>query len=210
MRKAIVLTALCLLITNGIAKDLGWLVKPEKGGSGYPESGFIYQWSVTPVLCHSGWEPDKEENTTPSGWNRLGIYGAEFGLAAVGSGLCAALAYGFYSSWKDYAEFNGPGFVGFVGGALIYSITSPFLSAAGTHFAGKLLGQKGKFSHALLGAAVGDVLGLGAAIGYEFATLRKGDLETTDKVALGIWAVFPPIGSVVGYNVGMGGNYGEW
>ena len=146
--------------------------------------------------ANSGYAP--EENTAPSALKRIGIYSGEFGLAAVGTAIAAAGAVCVGGVVGNQFPDEYRSLVGGVVCDFTYLLTSPFLSGAGTHLGGKLFGERGKFSHALVGGAIGDVLGIVAVYGIWSYTQRHGYVRPTPLL---IWLALPPVGSVVAYNI---------
>jgi len=128
MTRAIVFTALCLLITNGSGKDLGWLVKEP----------YQVQRNQTQVMYSQTYNPTgKERHCSP-----VGTYATEFGLATAGS-LCAFIGGYTVGCWL-VEEGGEAGFIlaryGMLG---IYAITCPFLTGGGACLGGRICEQKG-------------------------------------------------------------------
>ncbi len=189
MKKAIVLTALCLLITNGIAKDLGWLLKEP----------YQLQRNQTQVMYSQTYNPTgKERHCSP-----VGAYATEFGLATAGS-LYAVIVGMTVAGllWEQGGE------VGYMLAPYvmdgIYGITCPFLTAGGACLGGKICGQKGSYWRTVLGSFLGEAAGFGAGIWYlNFAT-KDGSLTYAEDLVYALCLGIPPaLGATITYNLWM-------
>jgi hypothetical protein len=87
---------------------------------------------------------------------------------------------------------------GIAAGCGVYALTSTFLSAAGTYFMGRLLGQGGSFGHALVGGAVGGAAGGGVLVAFEYSNGRTG-VPCWPLLPIGL--ALPAAGAVTSYNV---------
>ena len=138
---------------------------------------------------------------TLTGWQRTGVYGLEFGSAAVGTATAGAVAIGFAWAVLPHNDDVQPDLaVGIgLGTALI---PSPVLAATGTYFGGKIVRQHGSFWRTLVGSLVGGVVGTALAYGYNISwTSHHNYYGTTQTVVTLSCAVVPTwLGSVVAYN----------
>jgi len=202
MKKAIVFTALCLLITNGIGRDLSWLINDNSQQVYWTNSPF-YQQRVK-----HGWQPEGEDRALSS--PPALVYAGEFGLGIVGAGVSiAGLYYAFFSSSVAYNILDGLGFDAYEVEPFFFSVsyffTCPPLSAGGVHLGGKLMNYEKKFGHALVGTIIGSALGFaGSAYLAQVLVDDKGRYSRFDVVTFLTPAIIlPPICGTVLYNLWM-------
>ena len=192
---------LCKPSTAYHGRGPDWLDKQEKvgGGTGTPllrraECG--YTTLTAPTMRFSGIvQGDSGRATSVSAtpaWKQAGIYGLEFGTAAVGALASATGAFWVTGTAFDRGEDPWPPSVFIAGG--IYALTSTFMSTAGTYFIGRLLGQGGSFGHALAGGAGGGLVGGGALM-----LLMSTNDPPLFLIPVGLAS--PALGSVISYNV---------
>jgi hypothetical protein len=125
-----------------------------------------------------------------SGWQQAGIYGLEFGGAAVGTLVAARAAI----------AVGGAVPVGMYAAVPAYAISSALLSATGTHLVGKSLGQRGTFGHALAGGALGGISGAALVILSMTAPYSTSIRHDSRVLQVSVLAL-PALSAVVVYNV---------
>jgi hypothetical protein len=134
-----------------------------------------------------------------SGWQQAGIYGLEFGGAAVGTCIAAAGAFGVMAA-------IGPAPLQRNVGLMAFLVANPCLSATGVYFGGRLAGQRGSFWPTLVGGLAGGAVGIAGAYGYgRYWGSRpgySGYWGTTQTVVVSACVLVPPaLGAVIAYNV---------
>ena len=126
--------------------------------------------------------------------NSAAICGLEFAGALVASSAGIAGAFLAASAIYNKGDAYVPAAAVLYGGSVLSSV---FLSALGTHFMGGLLGRRGKFSHALVGGAVGGIAGDIVLLQF----LNSGQHGEPSWPLLPIGLALPAAGSAIGYNL---------
>ncbi len=122
-------------------------------------------------------------------WKQISIYGLEFvGGAGIGTATAIYLAY----VAEGGGDFDRPTYA-----VLGYSTGHILFTSSCTWITGKLLGQKGSWQKSSLGAGLGCLIGISAALFLS----KKYPEGFMNGVALGIFLVTPPSGAVIGYNI---------
>jgi hypothetical protein len=181
------LACLVLAVAAYARPDVSWLVRSDA------RAGRVFLQPSLSARPYPGEVAIQSEQTQPAGF---GVYALEFGGAAVGTGVSAACAYAAAShvSWGEQDAMQL--LTSFVAGSVTYAVTSMLLSAVGTHLVGKLMGHRRSFAHALVGGAVGGVLGTVALVDYA----ASSNLHADDAM-LPVGLVLPPLAAVIAYNV---------
>ena len=189
-----------LFSCNTPQRDAGpdWLVR--RGSSG--EQGAILHFG--PAECHRctpaltmelgelmRTEPGRSTSASKhNAWKQAGIYGIEFAGAAAASSAGVAGALWAAAALSNKSDvFYVPAVAVAYGGSVISSVV---LSALGTHIMGGLLGQRGAFSHALAGGAIGGVAG-GVVL------LASTTSKSWPLFSVGL--ALPAAGAVTSYNI---------
>lgn len=190
---------------NAARQDAGpeWLVRRGNDDAGDGPSLFRNgrtDYGYATMMSSNGIAEGGSGHATPatrtSAWKQAGIYGLEFGTAAVGSFISAMGAYKVAGAIYDEGDiWQVPAIAA---GCGVYVLTSTFLSAAGTYFIGRLFGQGGSFGHALAGGAVGGAAGGGVLVAFEYSNGRTG-VPSWPLLPIGL--ALPAAGAVTSYNV---------
>ena len=123
-------------------------------------------------------------------WKQAGIYGLEFIGASVGTSTSTLFGLLFASEGGDVVD--NP-----TRGAFIYVIGNMLFTSSCTWATGYIIRQKGTWWKSSLGAGLGCLTGIPAAI----LLSKKYPEGFMNGVALGIFLVTPPSGAVIGYNI---------
>lgn len=121
-------------------------------------------------------------------WKRAGIYGIEF----LGAGIGTAVSFGhsiIVGFQGDYFSYSRSIFT--------FVIDNMLLSSSGCWLMGKILGQKGTWWKASLGASIGCLIGVPTSI----LLAKRYPEGFMNGIALGILLSTPSIGAVVGFNL---------
>jgi hypothetical protein len=146
-------------------------------------------------------EPTSRSSTT-SGWRRAGVYGIEFGGAVLGTAVAvvpAAYIYNAAAAPDPSNELLPFLAMGLFAGSLV---TSPCLSATGTHFAGQVLGRRGSFWHTLVGSLAGEIVGTSLAYGYESWWTSHHSYSRPAQSIISLSCIVVPtwVGAIVAHN----------
>ncbi len=133
---------------------------------------------------------DESLQPKTSFWKQAGIYGLEFMGASVGTS--ASTIFGLLFASKGGDVVDDP-----MRGAFVYTIGNMLFTSSCTWTIGYTMRQKGTWWKSSLGAGLGCLVGIPAAI----LLSKKYPEGFMNGVALGIFLVTPPLGAVIGYNI---------
>lgn len=166
-----------------------WLVRHDEashaGGAPRAGSPLVFQANSEGALAFIP-AASKASEPKPAG---VGTCALEFGGAVVGTSISAVVSF---ETFAFIYNNNGQLLTCVLAAYPTYVLTSAFLSGAGTHLVGRSLGHGRSLGNALVGGALGGLVG-GAAL--------WGWMNHKGQLLLPIGLFLPPLGAVLAYNV---------